>query len=221
MPAERRGINRLGRNAAMLFPCECRFGVKGFRDRQSGRLDRDRRRIVRPVQPLQFRLDPARHGLAEGAAEIERPEAVRHHLRGHARAGEIPCRTPLPDRPAPLCARLPDRCGSANVTRTGINAPVTGTTPRHPAHLVERRIAAGGLVGAQRHIVDSVEIDRLVDMRQQGDKVLAAAEIDEDGIALGGGLALRLYPRSGCTDSTPDADFIPAGVSTSTVSRYL
>src|SRR5216684_3057567 len=49
--------------------------------------------------------------------------------------------------------------------------------------------AAGRVVGAQRHIVHSVEIDRfVVDMRQQGDKVLAAAEIDEHRIALGAGV---------------------------------
>ena len=40
--------------------------------------------IARPVQPRQFGLDPARHGLAERAAEIERPRAVRHHLGRHA-----------------------------------------------------------------------------------------------------------------------------------------
>ena len=34
-----------------------------------------------------------------------------------------------------------------------------------------------------------VEFERFVDMRQQGDQVLAAAEIDVDGIAPGGGLA--------------------------------
>ena len=115
------------------------------------------------VQPGQFRLDSARHGLPERAAEIDRPETVRHHLDREATEPHSPC----PDAPAHSSgdtgARSPGSPGSAKLTSTGISVALHRHDAGLPAHIVEQtRLPAGRLVGAQRDIVDVVEIERLV-----------------------------------------------------------
>ena len=91
MPAGQHRINMLLRAAAMLFAREGQLRIDGFADRQSRRPKRNCRGIIGPIPPRQFGLDPARHRLAERTAEIERPQAVRHHFgRNAVKAKSIP-----------------------------------------------------------------------------------------------------------------------------------
>src|ERR1700737_1303480 len=84
MPRGPPRINSLLRAAAMLFPREDLLSIDGFTDRQSGRLKGLSRWIIPTTPPRQFSLDSACHGIAERAAEVERPKSIRHHLGGNA-----------------------------------------------------------------------------------------------------------------------------------------
>jgi hypothetical protein len=66
--------------AALLFPREDLFWVDRLAALQTSGLERLPGGIIGPIPPRQFSLDPACHRLAERAAEIERPQTVRHHL---------------------------------------------------------------------------------------------------------------------------------------------
>src|ERR1700704_3733955 len=84
MPGGRCRINLLSRTAVMLFSREDLLGIESLAGRQSGRPNRNGRRIVRTVPPWQFRLDSAAPGLSERAPEIERPYPIRHRLGRNA-----------------------------------------------------------------------------------------------------------------------------------------
>src|ERR1700722_8400761 len=87
MPAGRGRINRSDRKAAMLFPGKGLFWIDSLDIGQTRRPQRGRRCALRALQPWQFCLDPARDGLSQHAAEVERPQAVRHRLgRNRVRA---------------------------------------------------------------------------------------------------------------------------------------
>jgi hypothetical protein len=146
------------------------FGSIALAARQSRRLERLARGIIGAIQPRQFRLDPARHRLAEHAAEIERPELRSAPPRRKCHAGEILSRARLPDHPGARARPGIGRVGERH--ETGINAPVTGTAPVIRLISLNDALPAGRVIGAQRHIIHSVEFERIVDMRQQRDKIL-------------------------------------------------
>ena len=88
-----------------------------------------------------FGLDPARHRLAERAAEIDRPQTVRHHFDGDAVQAKSACRASPPDRPAgPACAEPVLGIGEGEQHRDQRARDRHGAG--HPAHLVERHVAA-------------------------------------------------------------------------------
>src|SRR5205085_6740218 len=70
------------RGCNALFAGEGRFRIDAVDAGEPGGLQcrRSGSRYIGPVKPWQLARDAARHGLAERAAEIDRPESVRYHL---------------------------------------------------------------------------------------------------------------------------------------------
>ena len=157
---------------------------------QTGRAERRGRRIGGATQPWQFRLDSARHRLAQRAAEIERPVSVRHHFGRDALEAIT-----LAERRLGVAGRHQLRAAGRGRIRKGYEHRDQFVLHRHdtghPAHLAERHALAGRRrIGAQGHIVHVVKDELVVvDMREQRDEVLARPEIDENSVTQRAGLA--------------------------------